>query len=306
MVASFHTQLRYVCVDDSADGNDRQQQKKNQTHKGQTDRKTITIMVKPMTTKQTRAEPNATGRCSKTRGLDHTVHLAAQSSKTVSTRCPSFPIHKSVVVHRRSARCLLSLPSSSSSLSLLLLLQFLFIVPWSVHSATTTTTGRSDQPPNVVILLADNLGYNDISSFGAPTAETPNIDSIGRNGMKLNNWNSAAHLCSASRAAILTGKYPARMGIYPRVFHPDAEYGLMPEEMTLAEHLKESRAADGAGYATGIVGKWHLGHRPDYLPTNQGFDECTHNGQDEAAVPACSYPVSLPVCLLLLLPLFSV
>lgn len=74
-------------------------------------------------------------------------------------------------------------------------------------------------------------------------------------------------LVAASRAALLTGKYPARMGIYPRVFRPDAVYGLMPNETTIAEHLKEE------GYATAIVGKWHLGHRPDYLPTNQGFDE---------------------------------
>ena len=111
------------------------------------------------------------------------------------------------------------------------------------------------------------MAFNDISIFGAPTAKTPNIDRIGVEGLKLNNWNSAAHLCSASRAALLTGKYPARMGIYPRVFRPDAVYGLMPNETTIAEYLKEE------GYATSIVGKWHLGHREEYLPTNQGFDE---------------------------------
>ena len=127
----------------------------------------------------------------------------------------------------------------------------------------------SVEVPNIVILLADNLGFNDISIFGAPSAKTPNIDRLGHEGIKFNNWNSAAHLCSASRAAILTGKYPARMGIYPRVFKTDAVYGMMPEETTLAEHLKRQ------GYATSIVGKWHLGHRPDYLPTNQGFDEWT-------------------------------
>lgn len=128
---------------------------------------------------------------------------------------------------------------------------------------------RADEVPNIVILLADNLGYNDISIFGAPSAKTPNIDRLGHEGLKLNNWNSAAHLCSASRAAILTGKYPAKMGIYPRVFKVDAVYGMLPEETTLAEYLRPQ------GYATSIVGKWHLGHRPDYLPTNQGFDEWT-------------------------------
>mmetsp|Transcript_12044 Transcript_12044/g.17660 ORF Transcript_12044/g.17660 Transcript_12044/m.17660 type:complete len:555 (+) Transcript_12044:27-1691(+) len=124
-------------------------------------------------------------------------------------------------------------------------------------------------PPNIVLLLADNLGYNDISIFGAPSSQTPHIDRLGLEGLKLNNWNSAAHLCSASRAAILTGRYPAKMGIFPRVFRVDAEYGLLPKEITLAEYLRDKN------YSTSIVGKWHLGHRPEYLPTNQGFDEWT-------------------------------
>jgi len=121
--------------------------------------------------------------------------------------------------------------------------------------------------PNIVIFFADNLGYNDVGVFGAPSAHTPNIDSLATDGIKLNNWNSAAHLCSASRAALLTGRYPVRSGVYPSVFKPDAANGLSPEEITIAEYLKEK------GYATSIVGKWHLGHREEYLPTNQGFDE---------------------------------
>jgi arylsulfatase A len=121
--------------------------------------------------------------------------------------------------------------------------------------------------PNIIILFADNLGYADISLFGAPSAQTPNIDRLGIQGIKLNNWNSAAHLCSASRASLLTGKYAVRSGVYPGVFKPDAVNGLLPSEITIAEYLKEE------GYATSIVGKWHLGHRPDFLPTNQGFDE---------------------------------
>ena len=125
----------------------------------------------------------------------------------------------------------------------------------------------SPDKPNIVILLGDNVAYNDISIFGAATSKTPNIDRLGMEGLKLNNWNSAAHLCSASRAALLTGKYPVRMGIYPRVFRPDAVYGLMPNETTIAEYLKED------GYATSCVGKWHLGHRDEFLPINQGFDE---------------------------------
>lgn len=137
-----------------------------------------------------------------------------------------------------------------------------------VASAVTPEATSTDiSRPNIVILFADNLGYADISIFGAPSAQTPNIDRLGFEGIKLNNWNSAAHLCSASRASLLTGKYPVRTGVYPGVFKPDAVNGMLPSEHTIAEYLKEE------GYATSIVGKWHLGHRPEFLPTNQGFDE---------------------------------
>lgn len=134
---------------------------------------------------------------------------------------------------------------------------------------------KIDALPNIVILFADNLGYEDVGAFQhnnsgyypTPPSRTPNIDSLAQDGLKFTNWNSAAHLCSASRATLLTGKYHVRTGIYPGVFKPDAKNGLLPSETTLAEYLKES------GYATTIIGKWHLGHRPDYLPTNHGFDE---------------------------------
>lgn len=120
--------------------------------------------------------------------------------------------------------------------------------------------------PNVVVLFADNLAYSDLSSLGGPPGRTPNIDRLGQQGITFHHWNSAAHLCSASRASLLTGKYPIRTGIYPRVFANDAVFGLMPFEVTLADILKQE------GYTTQIVGKWHLGSRPGYLPTNHGFD----------------------------------
>lgn len=149
------------------------------------------------------------------------------------------------------------------------------------NTSSDDTTRSLVSRPNMIILFADNLGYDDIGLYQQHTGSslkkthndsttrslTPNIDRLGREGLQFFDWNSAAALCSASRAALLTGKYPVRTGVYPRVFRPDAMYGLLPEETTLAELLKES------GYATSIVGKWHLGHRQEYLPTHQGFDE---------------------------------
>lgn len=123
--------------------------------------------------------------------------------------------------------------------------------------------------PNVIVFFADNLGYEDIGVFQSdknPKTRTPNIDQLAAEGLKFTNWNSAAALCSASRASLLTGKYPVRTGVFPGVFHPDASNGLLPEELTIAEYLKE------VGYNTKIVGKWHLGHQEKFLPTNQGFD----------------------------------
>ncbi|KAL7553306.1 hypothetical protein ACHAWF_016574, partial [Thalassiosira exigua] len=137
------------------------------------------------------------------------------------------------------------------------------------------------KPPNVVVLFADNLAYDDVGAFrstgppppgpfgfgGRPRSRTPRTDAFARDGLKLLHWNSPAVLCSASRAALLTGKYPVKTGVYPRVFEPDAVHGLMANETTLADHLRAE------GYATKIVGKWHLGSRPGYLPTDRGFDE---------------------------------
>ena len=134
----------------------------------------------------------------------------------------------------------------------------------------------ADARPNIVILLADNLGYDDVGTFhtsfvdasgrrhGSRTART---DALADEGMKFLNWNSPAVLCSASRAALMTGRYPVRTGVYPRVFEPDAELGLLANETTIADHLRKE------GYISKIVGKWHLGSRPGFLPTDRGFDE---------------------------------
>ena len=136
-------------------------------------------------------------------------------------------------------------------------------------------TGQESSPqldaradaPNVVLILVDDLGYGDLSSHGHPTIRTPHIDALAREGRRFTQFVMAASVCTPSRAALLTGCYPRRVGLHEAVIFPNDDHGLHPDEVTLAEILK------GAGYATGAFGKWHLGHRRGLLPTDQGFDE---------------------------------
>lgn len=120
-------------------------------------------------------------------------------------------------------------------------------------------------PPNVIHIFADDLGYGDLGCFGATDIKTPNIDRIAAEGIKFTSFYSASHICSPSRAALMTGRLPQRMGIHG-VFFPESYTGMPTSEITIAEMLKEQ------GYATGMVGKWHLGHRQQFLPLQQGFD----------------------------------
>ena len=122
------------------------------------------------------------------------------------------------------------------------------------------------QKPNIVYIFADDLGYGDLSCYGAKDINTPNIDQIAKEGIKFTEFYSASSVCSPSRAALLTGRYPQRMGINT-VFFPESFTGIPDTEITIPEILKEK------GYATGIVGKWHLGHHSKYLPLQHGFDE---------------------------------
>lgn len=119
--------------------------------------------------------------------------------------------------------------------------------------------------PNIVIIFMDDLGYGDISNFGAINYKTPNIDKMVNEGMLFTNFYSAQAVCSASRAGLLTGTYPNRIGISGALM-PYSKHGLHDDEITIAEMLKDK------GYATGIFGKWHLGHQKKFLPNNHGFD----------------------------------
>ena len=124
----------------------------------------------------------------------------------------------------------------------------------------------TQEKPNIVFIFTDDQGYGDVGCFGATDIETPNIDLIAEEGIKFTEFYSASPVCSPSRAGLLTGRMPQRMGIHG-VFFPESFTGMPPDEITIAEILKEE------GYKTGIVGKWHLGHMPKFLPLNQGFDE---------------------------------
>ncbi len=120
--------------------------------------------------------------------------------------------------------------------------------------------------PNVVLLVADDLGYGDLGCYGAGNLRTPNLDRLADEGIRLTSFCSAAAVCSASRAALWTGCYPCRVKLAGDL-RPESEEGLAPEQITLAELVRD------AGYRTAYLGNWHLGSRPQFLPAQQGFDE---------------------------------
>ncbi|MCZ6767155.1 MAG: sulfatase [bacterium] len=133
--------------------------------------------------------------------------------------------------------------------------------------------------PNIILILTDDLGYNDLGCYWTPSDEpgyerikTPNIDRLAEQGIRFTDFSVAASVCTPSRAAFMTGCYPMRVGLASDengedVLTPYSQRGLHPDEITIAEILKSK------GYATACIGKWHLGHRPEFLPTRQGFDE---------------------------------
>ena len=123
-----------------------------------------------------------------------------------------------------------------------------------------------DKSPNIVFILTDDLAYADLSSYGSEFIETPNLDKMADDGVKMTSYYAAQAVCSASRAAILTGCYPNRLGI-SGAFGPKSKRGINPDEFLLSEMLNENN------YKTGIFGKWHLGDAEKFLPTNHGFDE---------------------------------
>ena len=132
---------------------------------------------------------------------------------------------------------------------------------------TSTLNGApKPKPVNIIVVFIDDMGYGDLGCYGATGYKTPNLDRLAAQGVRFTNFVSAQGVCSASRAGIMTGCYPNRVGISGALM-PDSKIGLNPDEETIAEVLKQRN------YKTAAIGKWHLGCTKEFLPLQQGFDE---------------------------------
>jgi len=163
--------------------------------------------------------------------------------------------------HEHRLAQLLSMNRQKRTLLLAAILALLFNLP---------AAARAEKLPNLIIILADDLGYGDLGCYGHPTIRTPNLDRMAAEGMRFTDFYVAACVCTPSRAALLTGRLPIRSGmsgdLQHRVQTRNSPGGLPPEEITIARALKSK------GYATQAIGKWHLGHYPQNLPTSHCFD----------------------------------
>lgn len=132
--------------------------------------------------------------------------------------------------------------------------------------ASGQSAWAAEQAPNIIFIFVDDQGYYDLGCYGATEVETPRIDAMAKAGTRFTDYYAAAPICSPSRAGLLTGCYPRRVGNHVWVHRADSRTGIHPDELTIAELLKQN------GYATACIGKWHLGFQEPFLPNNQGFD----------------------------------
>ena len=140
-----------------------------------------------------------------------------------------------------------------------------FLWPIGLALSAFARAASSESPPNIIVILADDLGYGDLGCYGATLIATPHLDRMAREGLRFTDAYASAPFCSPSRAGLLTGRLPARAGL-PYVLFPTEHHGLPSAEITIPELLKPR------GYATACVGKWHLGWAPPFRPLAQGFD----------------------------------
>ncbi|HEX6406735.1 MAG TPA: sulfatase-like hydrolase/transferase [Gemmatimonadales bacterium] len=139
----------------------------------------------------------------------------------------------------------------------------------AAYAALPRLRGPSTRPPNILFILADDLGYGDLSCYGRPDYRTPHIDRLAREGLRFTSNYTAAAICTPTRVGLMTGRYPARLsvGLAEPLAYGDNSVGLPPDHPTPASLLKR------AGYDTALIGKWHLGYLPEYGPIRHGFDE---------------------------------
>ncbi len=143
-----------------------------------------------------------------------------------------------------------------------ILFVILFLVLFSCKSESEIELTK----PNVIIFFTDDQGYSDVGCYGANGFNTPNMDKMAEDGIRFTNFYAPATVCTPSRAGLLTGQYPKRSNLHEAVIYPFSTHGLPLEKYTMAEMFKDN------GYKTFCIGKWHLGHLPEFMPTNQGFD----------------------------------
>ena len=135
-----------------------------------------------------------------------------------------------------------------------------------VSSLTAQPANKKSMHPNIIIINMDDMGYGDIEPYGMTGIPTPNFNRVAQEGTRLTHFNVGQGICTASRAALLTGCYPNRLGMSGVLLPPD-KYALNPNEETIASLLKKNH------YVTGMFGKWHLGNKAPYFPLHYGFDK---------------------------------
>ncbi len=128
------------------------------------------------------------------------------------------------------------------------------------------TRASGNAQPNIIVIMADDLGYGDIGVYGASLISTPNLDRMSTEGIRLDSFYASANICTPSRGGLLTGRYPVRLGLTADVARPNNDIGLARDEITIASALQS------VGYNTALIGKWHLGSQPQHAPLHYGFD----------------------------------